>query len=193
MTLAEFQARLKDAPTRLPGVIHRALLTSALAMERSAKLNATTKPRARSGRLRASISGTVEADTGGYRLTLSAGGTGGRGEVNYARLQEEGGTVTARAGGYLRIPLAPALTGAGVDRFPGPLRVVAPNLFRVVPVNGRLFLEKTSGSGAGQFWYVLKKSVTVPATRFLSAAFNAELPNIEKRLIAEITPILGGA
>lgn len=183
MTLAEFQAVLtRTSTTTMPAAVTGALTSAGLGMERAAKLNATTRPRVRTGRLRASIASSVTADAKGYRLSMSAGGVGGRGEVNYARLQEEGGTVTAPGGGYLRIPLAPALTGAGVDRYPGPLRIVAPGLFRVVPLRGRLFLEKVSGPGAGKFWYVLKKSVTVPATKFLSSAFEAGLPDVERRL-----------
>lgn len=145
MTPTEFARLLQEAPEELRQGLHRRLTALALQGEASAKRNATTSPRVRSGRLRNSIVGEVRNDTDGPTLTLRAG----EGLI-YARVQEgpEDGSpytlIRARAGGYLAIPVGSSLTGAGVYRGTGgPVRLV--------------------------------REVRIPATRFLERAFRATL------------------
>jgi hypothetical protein len=100
--------------------------------------------------------------------------------VKYARLQELGGTVNARQGGYLRIPLPPAKTGAGVDRYSGPLREIARGKFTVIKSRaGNLLLIDIE---TGEPWYLLRKSVTIRARPYLRPAIDhvakSDLPTI---------------
>jgi hypothetical protein len=145
VTLTEFARLLRDAPDELRTNLHRSLTALAIQGEASAKRNATTRPKVRSGRLRNSIVGEVRDGTDGPTLTLRAG----EGLV-YARVQEgpEDGSpytlIRARAGGYLAIPVGSSLTGAGVYRGTGgPVRLV--------------------------------REVRIPATRFLGRAFEQTL------------------
>ena len=64
------------------------------------------KLRARSGALRSSAGGRVTGNTlKNLKATLRIGG----GRAGYARIQEEGGTVTPKGGGWLTVPLPAAL------------------------------------------------------------------------------------
>ena len=138
-----------------------------------AKIHATYYPRRRSGNLVNSIGSKVHIGNQDIRVVVSAGGMGGRGLVPYARIQEYGGTVRAKPGKYLRIPLkgGPALTKGGQDRFPGPLKTVAPNFFRVIKTKDEdLFLFKRYKGYLGKPWYKLVKSVKIRPKFYLTNA-----------------------
>ena len=108
----EFRRRLNQRLTR-----------AALDTEARAKLNATSRPKVRSGRLRNSIRAFVLDEGRGPSIVLQAGGTsGGAGQVVYARVQEYGATIRAKGDGWLKIPVkgGAALTKAGVHRGSGP-------------------------------------------------------------------------
>jgi hypothetical protein len=81
---------------------------------------------------------------------------------------EVGGDIVAKPGKALRVPLQPALTAKGVDRYTGvPLRTVGG--FFVVrpktgPLSGQAVLARTDYKGKRgriQFWYVLRQRVTL--------------------------------
>ena len=55
-----------------------------------------------SGALARSLAGTVEKGQGTIDVVLSSGGKDGFGAVPYARIHEEGDTITPRKGKYLR-------------------------------------------------------------------------------------------
>jgi hypothetical protein len=75
------------------------------------------------------------------------------------------------------------LTAGGVDRYPGPLRIVAPDLFVCVRgPSGLVLLNKETGEP----WYVLRKSVTTPATRFMTDAVDDELAVLGDKLGAAL-------
>lgn len=174
ISLEQFAARLRAAPGEFRQLLEREGLRLALRGEAAAKENATRTPRARTGRLRASIQGRSEVGREGVTLRLQAGDR----EVRYAKLQEVGGTVTGRP--YLRIPLPPALTGAGVDRYASPLRATAPGQFYLRRSKaGNLLLFNRAD---GRPWYVLKSSVTVRGSRFLGLAFDALEADARARL-----------
>ena len=138
-----------------------------------AKIHATYYPRRRSGNLVNSIGSKVHLGNQDIRVVVSAGGIGGRGGVPYARIQEYGGTVRAKPGKFLRIPLSPARTKAGQARYPGPLRQVAPDLFRVIRAkSGDLFLFKRYKRKGylGKPWYKLVKSVKIRPKFYLTNA-----------------------
>jgi len=85
----------------------------------------------------------------------------------YARILNDGGKITAK-GGALAIPLEAAKTPGGVPRFPGGPRTV-PDLFMIKRA-GRppLLARAIRGGKAIEPMYVLKRSVTIKATDWLS-------------------------
>lgn len=76
-----------------------------------------TSLKVRTGNLRRHFFNHVEGEGGNRVLTVGVAG------VPYARIQEMGGTVRAKNGKYLAIPIGPALTAAGVAKFKSPRMV----------------------------------------------------------------------
>lgn len=171
MTLDEFGRRLEGlASGGLAAAIRPVLVAGTVTVEARAKANATTSPQVRTGRLRASLGAEVGTHDGKPALVAFAGGHGGKGPVPYASMQEHGGVQVPRNAKMLRIPLAPALTGAGVDRYPTPLRQSGRGLFFLrKSASGALLLFRTDDP-EGPPWYVLKHSVRIPPRPFLRPA-----------------------
>lgn len=91
----------------------------------------------------------------------------------YARLQERGGTVTAK-GRYLTIPVGPAKTAAGVTR--GSARAwPASETFVGRTPGGHLavMLRDKTGTGATPI-FLLRRQVTIPPRLGLLAAWDKE-------------------
>ena len=86
----EFVISFQNLDSTLMKELKRILVKSSLQMERDAKINATTYPRVRTGRLRSSINGFTTMKMGESRVFLMAGGRVGGSEVNYARFVEHG-------------------------------------------------------------------------------------------------------
>lgn len=171
ITLEEWARRLeaRSGPA-LAALLRRELAAEALRAEAGAKAFATTRPRVRSGRLRASISGAVRATPDGAEVSVRAGHGA---TVTYARAQEEGASIRPR-GRYLAIPLPAARTAAGVTRGrfvrPGGLRSV-PGLFVVRGRSGRLLLcERKTGGGIRPLFVLHPGPIRIPATWFLRRA-----------------------
>lgn len=197
ITLGQFVERLRKLDQ---GGLRKTLLkttrAAALGAERHAKLTVSTRSATtlgvRTGRLRGSISSSVEGRDLNLVLKVRAGGTGGRGTVRYARIHELGGEVKALAGKYLRIPLrgGPALTGAGVDRYPPPLRQTGAGLFFVAKSkagNLLLFHQLTR-----QPWYVLRQSVRIPKRPYLAPAIEWARAELSRALLADLRAGLEG-
>jgi hypothetical protein len=171
ITLEEWARRLESrSGPALGALLRRELAAEALRIESGAKSNATTRPRVRSGRLRASITGAVRATPDGAEVSVRAGHGA---TVTYARAQEEGATIRPR-GRYLAIPLPSARTAAGVTRGrytrPGGLRQV-PGLFVVRGRSGRLLLcERKPGGGIRPLFVLHPGPIRIPATWYLRRA-----------------------
>lgn len=119
--------------------------------------NARERLSVRTGQLSRSIRMTVEESGEGVTVTLTA-------DTPYARIQEEGGTVRPVNRKYLRVPLGPALTGAGVDRLPTSLYTSAPDKFFVAKSRkGTLLLRDRE---TGEPWYALIKGPVTVAPKF---------------------------
>ena len=88
LSFDDFLKRMKIASSNLLKELESELMKSALRMERDAKLNATTYPKVRTGRLRSSINGLVDSKQGTPRILLKAGSTSA--DVNYAEYVEFG-------------------------------------------------------------------------------------------------------
>ena len=90
LTLEDFSRRMDRAEKNLVKQLHKQLTILSLKAERQAKLNATDYPRVRTGRLRSSITGLVDAKDGRPRVLLRAGGNTSGAPVNYAHFVEFG-------------------------------------------------------------------------------------------------------
>ena len=178
ITITEFSDRLQELGNEeFQRRLSVVLTETALKMDDRAKRNANERPKARSGRLRASVRSYVVNEGQMPKIVLQAGGQGSQGRVVYAGAQEFGATIRPRAADFLRIPLAPAKTPAGVDRYSGSLRVLAPDeFFAFRSGEGKLFLAKHGDEvapGVPRAWYRLVKQSEIPATFFLRRAMNS--------------------
>ena len=90
ITFAEFREQIKQSDKKLIENLNKALMILALKGEAQAKKNATKDPKVRTGRLRSSITGLVDAKNGNPRAILRAGGDTSGSPVNYARYVEFG-------------------------------------------------------------------------------------------------------
>ena len=150
-------------------VVEQSLVATALKAEQVAKDNVRAVTVTRSGNLYGSITGFVRTGEQGPEAVVRAGGRSPEGKwLGYARTIEYGsdGQIRAKPGKFLRIPMPAARTAAGVDRYGGPLRTMAPGLFRVVqipPKTGKLYLLHIP---SGKLWYRLVRAVTVRARPF---------------------------
>jgi phage gpG-like protein len=130
--------------------IQLAIRKGAILRRRSGRL--ATSWGVQAGNLQVKKSGT------GATATLSS-------NVKYAAIQEHGGKVTPKRSQYLAVPLPPALTRAGVPKFPRARDV--PDLVPIRSRRGNLLLAKVLGDKL-EPWYVLKREVTIPASGYLS-------------------------
>lgn len=90
LSFDDFLKRVREADNRLLQELERVLIRSALRMERDGKINATSDPLVRTGRLRSSITGLVDAPLGSPRVVLRAGGSTSGQDVDYAEFVEFG-------------------------------------------------------------------------------------------------------
>jgi hypothetical protein len=133
---------------------------------------------------RASMSGAIHARTGMLAREWVLERVSGEplawrfiNRSRQARILEYGGTVRPVKAGALTIPLSggPALTERGVSRYPEGARQVEEEghkLF-ILKTNNKAFLAESVGKGKAaklEFWYILKKSVTIPAFHYASRA-----------------------
>lgn len=120
--------------------------------------------KARSGRLRNSITSEVSASGNEATGLISTA-------VPYARIQEFGGTITARAAANLTIPLAAALGGDGEARFSARELIGNPALggFIGTFVRKQILFGKSAG-GAITPLFKLQASVKIPPRSFFGSA-----------------------
>tara|TARA_R100000664_G_C2753150_1_gene140509 strand:- start:395 stop:790 length:396 start_codon:yes stop_codon:yes gene_type:complete len=90
ITFAQFREQIRESDKKLIENLNKALMILALKGEAQAKKNATKDPQVRTGRLRSSITGLVDAKNGNPRVVLRAGGDTSGSPVNYARYVEFG-------------------------------------------------------------------------------------------------------
>jgi hypothetical protein len=187
MTPAEAAAMIKRLGAGgFRAAVQRTMVETALRGEGYAKGNAATVLNVRTGHLRRSIAGTVRDTSEGPEAVISAGGrVNGGASVRYAGTHEYGATITPKRSRYLRIPLPPARTAAGVDRFGGPLRQSGAGLFTVIKAkSGRLFLKHRP---SGALWYMLVERVTIRARPFLRPAADRAAIDLPRVLARNIT------
>ena len=142
----------------------------------------------RTGRLIGSLRHTVKRSGGPITATVSSGGPAPGGTVTYAPIHEFGGTITGKP--MLRIPLPPALTGAGVDRNAG-ISIRNDTNFRLQPrkAGPPLIVHVPSDRP----WYVLAPRVKIPPRPTIGPASRFKQRQLIKDLegIVEIVGIVG--
>ena len=183
--------RLAAVQARLQSTLTKEVTKTALLSERAAKLLLTgVSLNVRSGRLRGSVQSEVKTESDGWQLALRAGG--GARDVRYAAIHEYGGTIRPINGKYLAIPLPIARTAAGVSRYKSP-RDMGNKLRFAMSQSGQPMLVEAKGPNAGRPWYVLRRSVTMPARPYLRPALNEQGAALEARLEAAMKRAIEGA
>lgn len=170
-------------------VMHRFAIRKAARLERFGKQNASSRLNVRSGRLRASISGSAMKDTrGNVVLQLQAGGRDK--DVSYARIHEDGGRrgdgiIRAVNADFLYIPVHKSLfTGSGVARYNSVRDVPEPLTPPLMSRKGnRVVLSQVTGD----LFYVLKKQVKIPRRPYLKPAVD----RVSREIGRELPPIIG--
>jgi len=111
----------------------------------------------------------------------------------YAAQRNFGGTITAKPGKALAIPLDPALTGRGVARYSSPRELGGDA--RIIKLWGRAFIAKTAGKGKNRvltLFFVLKDHVDQKGDSFFSNAVEAFRPLAAPAIAAGVSSKLGG-
>lgn len=168
-------------------VIKKSLVAAALEVEShmQEKVLSGQVLKVRTGALRRSITSAVTDIDGDMIALIGSGVRQSRkatydasqnrwnpdGRLPYADIQETGGVIKPRKAKYLAIPLPAALTAAGVlKKRPRDYR----DTFVRTSKSGNLIIfQKVGARGKITALFVLKKSVTVPASRYMSITAEA--------------------
>lgn len=206
ITLTEWAIVLHRASGALQQRVASALVNTALDAEAEAKRRVTGKVgpglKVRTGRLRASIAGSVRTSGSGVRVQVQAGGrspnkdqlkadtTSAPGTVRYARIHEEGGTITAKDK-LLAIPVHKSLfTAAGRPRYAGPRSIKTLDV-AVGKKSGLPYLYDTT---IGRFpaMYLLRKSVNIPPRPYLGPGLRTAALQMDSDIYEAIESLLEG-
>jgi hypothetical protein len=110
--------------------------------------------------------------------------------IPYARIQETGGTIRAKNGSFLAIPLPAAMTSDGVPLLPGPRSW--PNTFIRKTAAGNVVIFMKLGERIVPL-YVLKPEVTIPARLGMRATLEAGMPYfIDRAMDAMVKAVTEG-
>lgn len=101
-------------------------------------------------------------------------GAGAVSDVPYARIQDEGGTITPSKMTYLSIPVSSEAKNRWPRDWP------AEKLFAFRSKNGNLLLAERTTRGKPTIHYVLKKSIEVTGKGYLEKAMAKAEPTITK-------------
>jgi len=158
-------ARLSIDPKDQGRAIYKGFVNACLVIERALKGNLSgALLRVRSGRLRSSIGSRVDTEEAGLVGRIGSGVRQGE-RVRYATIQELGGTIRPRLKQFLTIPLDAAKTASGVAR--GKARDFD-DTFIQKSTSGNLIIFQNKGRNGIVPLFALKKSVDIPASKYLS-------------------------
>jgi len=167
VTLTEMQKRIDGLRSAVPAASRAALLIVGGNSTRLLKDGYLSGNRlgVRSGRLRGSVGMEVVQDGAGVSLEVFAGRAA---EVNYARIQEHGGTIRPTRGKFLAIPVGPARTGAGVTKGGWESPRTAPVKLRFQSIRGgSMGLLVIDGKRKSTVAYVLVRSVRIKPKHYM--------------------------
>lgn len=183
ITVDELSEKLRNVSKgQMLRALHVIALDYAAQGETRAKTRASTQLTVRSGRLAGSIAGRVVKSSGYVAVKLTAGGGGD--DVAYARIHEEGGTITPKKAKYLTIPVHESLkTAVGVGRVPSARDV--PGLTFAQSLKGQPLLVHQL---TGEVWYILRKRVEIPERPYMRPS----LKDIDDRMMPEVRAVLKG-
>lgn len=180
---AWLQSVARTAPEKLARALARGVTRGADIVRKAISANAGGDVlHRRTGTLARSFRSTdAIVQTEGNKVAIAAGvyndasGVSGgpvdyKGRTPYADIQEYGGTVKPINSKYLAIPVFDALTKAGVPRLKSPLD--NPALIFVKRKDGLMMLGESEGKKFSA-WYILKKSVKIPASHYMSKGFDS--------------------
>ena len=165
-------------PDKRGAVLYNGMRTAGLLVERELKLEVSGKSlKVRSGRLRNSIGSRV-VYSGNILATKIGSGAGiGKQRVKYANIHEKGGVVRPTHGQFLAIPL---------DRTAGgDTRGVSPRQMKNTFVRGNIIYQNVNGKAVAKF--VLKRQVTIPASRYMEKALKRAQRGAISALLKSIT------
>jgi hypothetical protein len=128
----------------------------------------------KSGDLARGVGMSVEIGSSGYNITIGTG-VGGTKSVKYARIQDEGGTITAK-GKYLTIPF-PGVSGTA-NNYRG-------NSFVFRSKAGNLIIAERKGKNGLRPLFTLKHQVNIPATQWFTYNMEQRVPMLNEAMSEE--------
>lgn len=181
---AEAKAAIARVGARAGEVLTDSMNQAVLILQRGVKTDQLSgNPlKVRSGRLRSSISAFTARTATGVEGTVGT-------NVPYARIHEYGGEITPKKGQYLTIPLAAALTGAGVLRKPAR---DWPDTFVMRSKAGNLLImQKRKGDDMIPL-FVLKKRVNISEKRMFRSAVENNSDRIKNLFVRNLKKEIQG-
>lgn len=171
--LKELKKRLDSLNIRQrDSLLLRAFRQAATVVETKLKSNVTGSIlKRRSGHLAQSIESSIYQDSGGVITARIGSGVRSGFRMPYTEIHETGGTITPKRVKYLTVPLAAALTSSGVPRKASVREW--PNTFVGRSKGGALIIFQKAGKGRMIPLYVLKRSINVPARRYMSRTLDS--------------------
>ncbi len=171
------------SPEKRGATAYKAFVDATIFIEQKLKVNISNKIlKVRSGRLRNSIGSFVIEKEKEIEGIIGSGVRQGE-RVKYANIHETGGTITPKNVKWLTIPLQSALTPAGVPR--GKAKDFDNTFFAWSKANNLLLFQRQGKNVIPLF--VLKKSVTIPARRYMSKTAEEVMPEIAEIILKRIS------
>ena len=190
MTPAEYSARLRAARKEIgPAILRECGKLAQVGLGAARRRLTGEVLHYRSGALRRSTDGNATLVPGGWQIQLQAGG--GRDDVAYARIHEEGGVIRPKRGRFLAIPLPPVLNARGLAKSKPRDQVLT-----FVPIHGGSagLLVKPSGRGKRRtfvaHWFLTPR-VTMPARPYLAPSMVEMAAKVPDQLRAAIRRLVG--
>lgn len=159
---------------RAPDWIYRTALTWGYA-DAIPAVREVLEPHKRTGKLARGLRWEVSRFRKSVRMRLV-------GNVPYWRIQEVGGVINAKPGGWLTVPLPAALDARGVAR----RARTYPNTFIARSKVGNLLIFQKQGGGQIVPLFVLRKSVKLPGLQYGARGVSKAMPQLFRRLDEEV-------
>lgn len=167
----------------LPAALARGLLKAAYHVEHMIKAEVfETFPEGRTGALARSFR-PVFLGREGDTLTAAV-----KSDLVYARIQDEGGTITAKSGKYLAIPL-----NRNIPVGKWPRHFAKGELTFLQKKGGNPILAKITGKGNVKPMFALAPSVMIRAKNYLARAEKRAAPGVEEIIGATLSKLTDAA